>query len=209
MQFNILTPKKSVQSCVDRPNLQAAFVLVLLPAFAAAAGTLLLGFSVNLTGFFLSLARSVINWLFLCLVIYLVLYLVKGRFISGKFKSIGSALSLVWIVLILLFVASFLLLPVFVSAPVMEQGRLLQNGEITQEQFAVAVNSIVEQNPDALNENVGLVLAVVALLLALWMVYLVYLLVADLYQAGLFKNAIVTLFILAIWFFFVKYFYFR
>jgi len=200
VQFNILNPKKAVQSAVDRPDFRLAFVVVLLPALLAGIGTLLLGFSVSPASLLWSLVRSVLNWLALGIIVYVLLYLLKGRIISGKFQSIGSALSLIWIVLTLFLVIGFALLPLFVSAPVLDQAKRLQNGEIDQAIFTERINLIVEENPDALSENVGLALLIAGLLLVAWMVYLLYLLVADLFAAGAFKNAIATLLVIFVWY---------
>lgn len=208
MQFNILNPKKAVQSAVDRPDMIKGLVLVLIPAFLAAAGIVVMGFSIGISGFLWSVVRSVLNWLLLSVILYVVLIVVKGRFISGKFKSIASALSLVWIVLSIFFIVGFVLMPLVVPQGVFNELRALQNGELTQSQYTDNINSIVEQNADALSETLGLALAIVAMLLVAWMIYLIFLVVADLYQAGFFKNAVVTLVILLAWFLFVRYFYF-
>ena len=99
-------------------------------------------------------------------------------------------------------------MPLVVPQGVFNELRALQNGELTQSQYTENINSIVEQNADALSETAGLAFAIVAMLLVAWMIYLIYLIVADLYQANFIKNAIVTLVLLAGWFLFVRYFYF-
>ncbi len=201
MNLNILSAQKCVQSAIDRPDARLALLLVILPVIVNLVGYALVGFSFNAFNTVLAFGRAILIWLLVSLAGYIILYLAKGDYIRGKFFSIASAFSLVWIVILIMTLVSVIATPLIFSREIIEEARLLQVGGQSQSEFGERALSLIEQNPDSVDENLALALVALTLILLLWGFYLVYLTVSDLASKGFFKNLAATLVVIVLWIF--------
>lgn len=201
MKLNLLKPRESIQSCLDRPDMRMALVLTLLPTIITAIGYWMFGFPVELVQFGLSFLRSMVVWILLSIAIYLVLYLAKGKQLQGKFASIASAASLLWIINLLLAIIGLAFVPLVFSPEILQEAKKLATGQIEPEDFVFAAENILDENPSAVSLELGILVMAVGVLLTLFAFYLVYLIVSDLYGGRIVPNAIITLVILVAWLF--------
>jgi hypothetical protein len=209
MKLNLLKPRESVQSCIDRPDTRIAFLLVLIPTIVSIIGYSIYGFPFQWEDMGLSFVSSVLNWLLLSIVAYIILYFFKGKqFLAGKFSGIASALSLLWLVNLLLVIVGIFFFPLVFSPAVLDEAKLLATGQIEPAQFLAETGLILEQNPDAIALQYGIVAVAISVLLFLFCAYLVYLLVRDLYAGRIIPNLVITVILLFFWLFIVGWVFF-
>ncbi len=201
MRLNLLKPKESIQSCLDRPDMRIALVLTLIPTIVSTIGYGFFGLSFQWSQTGLALVSSVVVWLLFSLAAYLVLYLFKGKQVQGKFTGIASALSLLWLVNLLLVLVGMVFVPLVFSAPVLEQAKLLATGQIEPEQFLVETDSILEQNPNAASLQFGIIAMAIGVLLFLFSAFLAYLVVRDVFAGRILPNLAITVILLFLWLF--------
>lgn len=199
MKINPIKPKESVQSCIDRPDMRLALVLTLLPPLVSTIGTALFGFPIIPATTALSFVRSIANWLLISIAAYVILYLFKGKTLQGKFSGVASAISLLWIVSLLLTLIGFVFVPLAFSGEILQQGKMLATGQIGADDFVAAAQTELEKGGQPFGFEVGLVFMLLGALLTLFSFYLVYLLVRDLYASRVLSNLVVTLLILIAW----------
>ena len=199
MKINLFKPKESVQSAVDRPDPRTALLLVLLPPLVAIIGFFWQGFPINPVQGIWSFARSIINWILISATVYVILYFFKGKEIKGKFGAISSALSLLWIVNLLLSILGLVFFPIVFSPEIVSEAKLLATGQTEVEDFVLETSRIIENNPGAARFEFGLIAMVIGAFLALYSFYLVFLLVRDLNRGKIVSNLAITLVCLIGW----------
>ncbi len=201
MRINLLKPKDSIQSCLDRPDMRIALVLTLIPTIVSTIGYFFFAFPFQWSQMGLSLVSSVVVWLLFSLVAYVVLHLFKGKQVQGKFTGIASALSLLWLINLLLVIIGIFFVPFVFSPPILEQANLLATGQIEPEQFLVSTDAILEQNPNAVSLQFGIIAMAIGVLLFLFSAYLVYLTVRDIFAGRILPNLVITVILLFLWLF--------
>lgn len=199
MRLNVFAAKSSIASCMDRPDLRLAFILTLIPAILSAIGQWYIGFPFRISETAVALARSVIMWLLLSAVAYIVLYLVRGKDLQGKIMGIASSLSLLWILSSILTLIGFGFFFFVFSPEIVNEAKLLATGQSTVDEFAGNVGSILNSNPQAIDTTLGTVAIILATLIFLFALYFLYRLVSECYPGGFFRKATVSLVLLAAW----------
>ncbi|MBU0635511.1 hypothetical protein KKE06_00630 [Candidatus Micrarchaeota archaeon] len=199
MYLNLFYPKKSVQSCIDRPNIRIAFLVVLVPVIVSLIGWAWLGLPMDAMRIGISVVGAILTWLILSIVFFVVLYLVRGNRMQGKFKSVASSLSLLWLVFLVLLIIGFVFVSLVFSAPILNEAKLLVTGQSSLEEYSLAVGKIIDANPQAISLEIGAIGVLIVALLILFSFYLAYLMVRDFYEGGFIKNFIVTIILLVLW----------
>ncbi|MFH1225622.1 MAG: hypothetical protein V1676_07545 [Candidatus Diapherotrites archaeon] len=185
-----VSPRRAVRDAYEKPNLAIAFVLVLAPVVFVAAMQSFLGLEFVIQDFAWTLASTILAWLAGGIILYILLYALKGGTIHGRLSGALSAFSLLYAIrfaIFAVFFAAIMLvapqLPAKLSAlthtaPGMDDAQLMSElGNI----------------PTASQDTVLIIMPltfVVLSLLVLFAVYFFYLLVAEEGRGGLLKNLV-------------------
>lgn len=199
MKLNVFKPKESVQSAIDRPDNAIAFVLVIIPVIASVIGQIMWGLPIKPTLVGLAFVRTILNWLILGAAAYVILYLAIGKRTQGKFSSVLSAVSLIWIINLLLIVLGIVFVPFIFSAEIQTAAKELATGQVSIDEFANSTSQIIENDIQAVNTSLGFLAMIIAGFLMLLAVYLIFLMVRDFQSGRALSNVIVTIAILAAW----------
>lgn len=121
MELNPLSlvfhPSRTVKSAVEKPNFSKAFFIILLPSIIFLASFLLIDFDIELVSFISYAVKNYILWFLTAAIIYFFVFLAKGKEMKGKFASIYSSISIIWllisIAIIIVIIMSFTFSPKF------------------------------------------------------------------------------------------------
>ncbi len=176
------SPGKTVKRALERPSVELAILLVVLPVIIALLFRLSLGFGVSFFGEGYALFSNIVSWILMTLIIYLVLFAVKGIGSTVKLSGIATAVGMSWLVVAVLMVVSFLFL--FSLGPaVIEPVRAASAGEIP-------VNDALETASGALQAGQAnfFVLAFFLLVGAVLMVFYLYVLYKIVHECTFFSR---------------------
>ncbi|MCD6434255.1 MAG: hypothetical protein J7L14_01445 [Candidatus Diapherotrites archaeon] len=175
MRLNILRPKEAVISAFEEPNTGVAFALILAPAIIAALLGFLSSGAVNVAGFVASAVANILLWFIVAAISYVLIFIVEGREVEGKFSGILSAFALVFGLISavgqVIGYAAYLALPSAIKAKIM--------AAYTPELMAKVISEIAVQIPP-ITLIVALIVVAVQIVLAIISLYIIYLTIAYL-----------------------------
>ncbi|MBN2067821.1 MAG: hypothetical protein JW744_05115 [Candidatus Diapherotrites archaeon] len=120
MNPNILSPKKAVNSCFEKPNWAIALSLVFVSFLFWAGQAFVISGSLEMDSALFGLATSYIGFFALGIIILVIGFVFNRQAIKGKFSGLFSALSLLQIIFILVYILSiiafYLVIPSGVAA---------------------------------------------------------------------------------------------
>lgn len=199
MEINVFSPRNSVKSALLQPDLKSVAVLVLVSAILSIIFTILSGMAVSPLQVFLSIARSFLVLLVLSVVLYGLFHIVKGEHnAKGKFQGIVSAVSMVYIAVIVLTIVSFILTPMVFSKNFSSIMKQAQQGTISAETAKEQFNLIMSKDPNAINPAMGFVFVILGAIITVWGLYWLYVLVSELFEMKGLRNLAMFLFWLII-----------
>lgn len=190
-----LHPKKTTRHYLEHPDLSVALILVLLPTLVFAALAALLGFRLSMQAA-VRAGLGVVFWVVSGAVLYLVIYLLKGKSVQGKFMGLLNAIALTraFSAVLILLMAFF----GFVMAPgLFSEFRKLQDASPTVQDVLQAVEKTPLQTGFlAMGFEAFLLLAMAALVLE--SLYIWYAAIAAAGPGSALKNLAVFLLVMAI-----------
>lgn len=194
-------PSEAVREAMEKPNLGLAIALILLPGIIGIITILALGMPADFMAVGMRILGDVLAWVLAAAVIYLLAFVFRGVAVKGKFTAILTALSLIGIMRTLAAVVAIILLlflapqsPSIMGSPAAAN---LSASELT--------TKVVETAPDY--GMVGLIVLAMGLLLGtlfpiIMIYYIFYRAISESAQAGLLKNLLVWLILVAALMFF-------
>ncbi|MFH1256263.1 MAG: hypothetical protein V1494_03125 [Candidatus Diapherotrites archaeon] len=190
MNLNIFSPKNAVASAYEKPNMALAFALVLLPVIVSAVIGIALGAAVNPLAIVVLLVKAIVAWLVSGIILYVILYLFKGKSIDGKFNGILCALSVFYLLSLVIGIITIGLL--FVLFPGL--------GEVLQSTVAQGL-SVEEASAllAGMQGTVGVSIVSVAiffiavLAMVVYSIYFLYRVISESAKSGLIVNLLVLL----------------
>ena len=104
-----------VKSQFENPNLALAFLFIAMPSVLLIAVKLLIGISPDLVQFSLSIAKEIIFVGIVSLALYALLIIVKGKSMHAPFASVFCAYSVIYLVIFVAALISFILVSFFIA----------------------------------------------------------------------------------------------
>jgi len=201
MSFNIFKPGFAVRDSLEHPNLAKALLPVIVLSLLTIGSAILIGLRLDLFQQGALLARNIGELVFTAVAFYLVAYLFEGKKIEGKFTGIVSAISLKWVLLIILWFIGFIAFSALISpelSTAMVDTINSGNAEGIEEVSSLLSSSISDS-------IIPLVLGLLILTfgLYLWGLYIYYKIVSELIEGSVLKRlaalAIVVFLVLAVY----------
>jgi len=184
-------PRHTVRDAYENPNLPLAFALVLLPVIFSAGVALFFGISFELIALAFDALRDIIIWVAGGIILYILLYVLKGKEIKGKITGVLSAFSLLYVIQLVMLAA--LIAGLMLAAPgLMPKIAELQKTAAQMDADGI-INGLssVETAPEGtLFMAIGITLAALGVLL-LFAVYFFYSLAAEGGKSGRARNILV------------------
>ncbi|MFH1696538.1 MAG: hypothetical protein ABH854_01355 [Candidatus Diapherotrites archaeon] len=184
-------PRHTVRDAYENPNLPLAFALVILPVIFSAGVALFFGISFELIALAFDALRDIIVWVFGGIVLYILLYVLKGKEIKGKIAGVLSAFSLLYVIQLVMLAA--LITGLMLAAP----GLMSKVAELQKTAAQMDAGSIlselssVQTAPEgALFMAIGITFAALGVLF-LFAVYFFYSLAAEGGKSGRARNILV------------------
>ncbi|MBS3063406.1 MAG: hypothetical protein J4203_06045 [Candidatus Diapherotrites archaeon] len=187
-------PGKTAKDCLAHPNLVVSLALVVLPTLVLVGLAALLRAPIS-TKPVVDAAKDVVFWIVSTAFLYVLLYLLKGKAVQGKFVGLLSALSLTRlfnaVLVVLSFLVAFLLLPgLFAELKGVQQASSLQDLQ--------AIAQRVPLSSDFFSLGLGFLFLGIGLLLALESLFVWYAVIAATGPGGTLKNLVVLALVLAV-----------
>jgi len=196
--FSVFTrPSAVVKEAMEKPNLGIAAALILLPGIIGIVAVLALGMPADFMAVGMKILGDVIAWVLAAAVIYILAFVFRGVSVKGKFTAILTALSLIGVMRILAAVVAIILLLFLAPQTPSILGSPAASGLSASE----LTTKVVETAPDY--GFAGLIVIAMGLLLGtlfpiIMIYYIFYRAVSEAAQAGLLKNIMVWLILVAV-----------
>jgi len=148
MNLNIFSPGKAVAAAFEKPNVTLALGLVLAAAIAWLAQVFLILKQVSVELAVSGIASSFVSFIVFVLIIFALCFILNRKVLKGKFSGLLSALALlqiIWIAVYIISIISFFsVFPANVAAEL---------GNVKGDVFAAAiqVDQILNANIDSIN----------------------------------------------------------
>ncbi len=183
-----LRPGKTVRDTLEHPNLAVSVGLVLLPNLVLLGLAAVLGFRISPQAP-LNAAKSILFWIASSVALYLLLYLLKGKSVQGKFTGLLSSLALTRLfsaaILVLLALLAFALTP-----GVFAEFRQLQNTSFGLPDIVQAAERVPMQS-DVLSLGFAFFVLVLGAVFLLECIYVWYAAIAAAGPGGVLKNVLI------------------
>jgi len=165
------SPKPAIKDALEKGNFFVAAVLVLLPALIFALGATAFGVLIDPVNLGLLFALTLVSWLIGAVILFGLVYVLKGKRESKPFKGIASSLALLEVPAIITTIL-ILLVPLFVPAlPLMiSELNKFQAGTLSSDAFTESISTVLEEKLGETN-TIGITLLVV-IALVLFIIYL-------------------------------------
>ena len=190
-----MNPFKSVvERAYKKPNLILAVIFALLPPLFSLLLFVIYNFPIDYVIQGYALLRAIVVLIASGAILYVLLYILKGKAVQGKFSGVLTALSFMYLIRVILLIVCVAV--VFVMAPAFfptlsEISRM----ELTAEQFLDYMESIpVQGGLIALAGTAFVIIASIGGILAI--IYLLYQVIARSAPSGKLINIIVLLILL-------------
>lgn len=185
-----VSPRRAVRDAYEKPNLAIAFVLVLAPVIFVTAMNSFLGLGFALQDFAWALASTALAWLAGGIVLYILLYVLKGGTIHGRLSGALSAFSLLYLIRLVIFAAFFAAIMIVAPQLPSKLSVLVHTAPgMDDAQLMSELGNIPTASQDTVLIIMPLTFVVLALLV-LFAIYFFYLLVAEEGKGGLLKNLV-------------------
>jgi len=194
MEVSIFSPKKSVISAIEHPNLGTVVVLVLIPIILSIIGTILNGFALNPLEIIFMIVRNFFSLLLLSATLYVLFHVIKGSDLAkGKFSSVLSGVSLIYVAIIILTILGIILTPMAFSKPLLGVVKQSQAKTISADTAIQQMDLILSKDPKAVNETMLLVSFVLGAIVAIYGLIILYRCVSELFELKGFRNLAVLI----------------
>ena len=183
-----LAPGKTVRDTLEHPNLAVSVVLVLLPNLVLLGLAAVLGFRISPQAP-LNAAKSILFWIASSVALYLLLYLLKGKSVQGKFTGLLGcvALTRLFSAAILVLLALF----AFVLTPTLFTGfKQLQNTSFGLQDIIQVAERVPVQS-DVLSLGFAFFVLALSAIFLLETLYVWYAVIAAAGPGGALKNVLI------------------
>jgi len=143
-------PIRFIGAIIEKPNFRKAFFIVLLPTALYALFNLLSGLAIDVFETIKYGATSYLAWIIIAAIIYFVAFLAKGKEIRGKFLPILCAISIIWLLVALLMLVTFV--AVYSSPKIFALMMAIRKSPIGTNEVAQIYSLLSNKNMEGLKE---------------------------------------------------------
>lgn len=198
MEINLLKPVRVVHQSFYKPNLPMAFVLVLLASVVSIVGAILLGLQFNIGVIALSAVSSIVSWIAIGILFYVIGFVAEGNSLKGKFSGILSALSLVWLVCAIMAIAGLILVAMWPSGAITTTNEL-QKGQLSADQAFAKMSTTLGTAAEQTNSIILIGFNVAAFALMAFALLIIFLISKEISPKSTAKQLAITLSLIIAW----------
>jgi hypothetical protein len=195
MNLNFFKPKELIKSGYDKPNLGLSVLLVLLPFFFIFLIGLFYGFPIDLMTMGLSIINYLLFWFIGGILLFILIYILKGKKAEFNLKGILFNLSLINFISALMFVISFIGL-ILMNPSIFSELSHIVNTTVTAETTIEMLSEITFISSE-ISLIVFILIALIGLILTFYAFYLLYLIISVTKKEWIAKNIIILLIYMA------------